>query len=108
VIETGGDGSGTYHDFTNRLATHYIGVDQSNGDSYRVLLNDDGIVCREKIPVRRGLFAVVGHTNDDNTDFIVDGIFPEYRIESHNDYRGITGTCMNSLAGVTPETLSRG
>lgn len=107
LIEVGGDGSESYLDFNGNMASSYVGVDPAD-NALRVLINGSGDVCKTGIPVRRGLFAVVGHADEGKTTFTVDGVFPEYRIEDTNGYQGITGTCMNSIVGVTPQTLSRG
>lgn len=107
IIEVGGDGSEKYLDFTRNLATPYIGIDLED-PSKRVLKNAAGVVCVKRIPVRRGLFALVGHQVDGGVDFRVDGIFPEKEVAG--DLQGITGTCLTSIAGGLPPniTLSKG
>ncbi len=105
IVEVGGDGSEVYMDWAGADASPFININ-NNYPHLRNVRNADGLVCVKKIPVRRGLFAVVGHTNDDQTSFVIDGVVPEHHVGG--GYQGITGTCMNSIVGVTPKTLSQG
>ena len=96
--------SGSYLDWNGYDATPFVAI-HTNKPHLRKIKNL-GKTCIKKIPVRRGLFAVVGHTNADRTNFVIDGVVPEAKIK--HGYQGISGTCMNSIAGVTPKTLSKG
>jgi len=66
--------------------------------------------CREDIPEREGLFAVIGHAYDEGTKFAIDGVYPEKTLAGVEDAQGITGTCLDSFApGMSNSyTLSKG
>ena len=95
--------TGKFYDLDGLDVTNYIG---SHSNGKKKLLNSSGQTCKKRIPVRQGLFAVVGHKNANGTGFTIDGVVPEKKIKT--GYQGISGTCMNSIIGVTPQTLARG
>ncbi len=94
-------------DFTGNDATPFVTFNPTD-TTLMILQDGEGKACVEDIPRQEGLFAVVGHPIDDNTDFVIDGTVPEARIQT--GYQGITGTCLTSIAGTVPPnyTLSRG
>lgn len=106
IVEVGGDGSEDYMDWNGGNVSLFV-AKYRNAHNKRKIVNSAGDTCIRNIPVRRGLFAKVGHAGSDQTSFQLLGTAPEYKIGG--GYQGITGTCLNSvMPGARAHVLSRG